>query len=846
MSKKDKKPCDSSVSNRIGSDPTALARGFAEHLKFSLANDKYTATQQDKYYALGLAVRDRLINRWLKTQQTHHDRNVKRIYYLSLEFLMGRALGNNVINLQIEDELRRGLSEMGISWEELREEEVDAGLGNGGLGRLAACFLDSMATLDLPAFGYGLRYDYGIFRQQIENGYQVEQPDEWLRNGDPWQTCHPDIAVEVNFGGRVHDGYDGKKYWVDTQKIIGIPYDMPIVGFGGKTVNTLRLWSSKAAEEFSFDDFNQGDYVSAVSSKVGAENLTKVLYPNDCFYLGKELRLKQQYFFVCCSLHDIIRRFKKSGKPITELHTMAAIQMNDTHPSIAVAELMRILLDEENLDWNTAWDITVKTLGYTNHTLLPEALEKWGVPMFEKLLPRHLQIIYEINAKFLSEIALKFPGDMDKMSRMSLIAEGDTKQIRMAHLAIVGSHSTNGVAALHTELLKEHLVPEFAEMYPERFNNKTNGVTQRRFLLKANPPLAKLITDTIGDSWITNLEDLKKLIPYADDAEFRKKYLKTKREAKDTLCEWARELYNFDINPDMLFDTQVKRLHEYKRQLLNAMNIVVLYNRLRNGQDIVPRTFLFGAKAAPGYFMAKLIIKLINSIGAVVNNDPACQGKLNVFFLPNYRVSAAEKIIPASDVSEQISTAGMEASGTGNMKFMMNGAVTVGTLDGANVEIVEEVGDDNAFIFGLEANEVVELREKGYNPYNYYNSNNEVKAAIDLIFSGHFNVNEPGIFEPIRETLFENGDYYMHMADMESYIAAQDKIQDAYRDQDKWAKIAILNIACSGKFSSDRTISQYAEEIWDVKPCTIDEPSCSDDPLDEFMQDDDELGDNYE
>ncbi len=824
------------ICSRQGEDAESLARGFAEHLKYTLSNDHYTATEQDKYQALALTVRDRLIDRWLKTQQTHHDQNVKRVYYLSMEFLMGRALGNNIINLQIEEELEKALGEMGISLEELREEENDAGLGNGGLGRLAACFLDSMATLDLPAFGYGLRYDYGIFRQEIENGYQVEQPDEWLRDGDPWEIIHSDIAVDVNFGGRVHDGYDGKKYWVDTNKIIGVPHDMPIVGYGGKTVNTLRLWRSKAAEEFNLEDFNQGEYIASVSSKFGAENLTKVLYPNDCFYLGKELRLKQQYFFVCCSLHDILRRFKNTGKPIEELPNMAAIQMNDTHPSIAVAELMRILLDEHDLEWDAAWDITVKTMGYTNHTLMPEALEKWGVPMFEKLLPRHLQIIYGINAKFLQEVSTKYPGDNARLSRMSLIQEGETKMIRMAQLAIVGSHSVNGVAALHTELLKEFLVPDFAQMYPERFNNKTNGVTQRRFLLKSNPPLAKLITETIGDGWITNLDELRKLVPLADDKEFRAKFIAVKKEAKATFVAWAKDLYGFEINPNTIFDTQVKRLHEYKRQLLNALHIIVLYNRIRKGHDIEPRTFLFGAKAAPGYFMAKLIIKLINNIAAVVSNDPKTKDKLNVFFLPNYRVSAAEKIIPATEVSEQISTAGTEASGTGNMKFMMNGAITIGTLDGANVEIVEEAGEENAFIFGLKAHEVEALKEKGYDPYKYYQANDEVKEAVDLLFSGHFSINEPGIFEPIRESIFENGDYYMLMADLAPYIKAQEEVEAAYKDQDRWAKMSILNIATSGKFSSDRTIHQYAEEVWNVKACKVGEVDGSSNPVDEFKK----------
>lgn len=822
------------ISNRQGKDELSLARGFAEHLKFTLCNDRYTAGIEDRYTALALAVRDRLINRWLKTQSTHHDKNVKRVYYLSLEFLMGRALGNNVINMQIEDELLRGLSEMGISWEELREQEVDAGLGNGGLGRLAACFLDSLASLDLPAFGYGLRYDYGIFRQQIDNGYQVEQPDEWLRNGNPWETAHFDIAVTVNFGGRVHHGYDGKCYWVDTTKVLGVPYDMPIVGYGGKTVNTLRLWSSKATEEFNFEDFNSGDYVAAVGTKVGAENLTKVLYPNDCFYLGKELRLKQQYFFVCCSLHDIMRRFKKSGKPMSELPNQAAIQLNDTHPSIAVAELMRILMDEENLSWDEAWKITVPTLGYTNHTLMPEALEKWAVAMFEKLLPRHLEIIYEINAKFLQQVNARYPGDCGKLQSMSLIEEGECKQIRMAHLAMVGSHSVNGVAALHTQLLQERVVPDFAQMFPERFNNKTNGVTQRRFLLKANPALANLITEKVGDKWITDLYQLRDLKKFADDANFRKQFMAAKLKAKQVFVQWAEEQYGFKINPNSIFDTQVKRLHEYKRQLLNALHIVVLYNRLRSGQDIVPRTFLFSAKAAPGYFMAKLIIKFINSIAAVVNNDPKISSKLNVFFIPNYRVSSAEKIIPASDVSEQISTAGTEASGTGNMKFMMNGALTIGTLDGANVEMLEEVGKDNFFLFGLTAEEVKKLRERGYHPRDYYNQNAEIKAALDLIFSGHFNINEPGIFEPIREMLFEKGDHYMHLADLGSYIEVQKQIENAYRDQERWAKMSIMNVACSGKFSSDRTILEYAKEIWNIEPCKIAEPNSSLDPIDEF------------
>lgn len=825
-------PVDS-IRIRTGSDVESLEWAFADHLKYDLGTDRYTARIHDKYIACANAVRDRLIDRWLVTQRKHHDVDAKRVYYLSLEFLMGRAMGNNVINLKMEEELAKALEALGCSWEEIRDEEVDAGLGNGGLGRLAACFLDSLATLDIPAFGYGLRYDYGIFRQQIENGYQVEHPDEWLRMGNPWEIQRPKIAVTVHFGGRAEKGHDGKIYWVDTTPVVGIPYDLPIVGYGGDTVNTLRLWSAKATEDFNFDDFNQGDYVSAVSSKVLAENLTKVLYPNDCFYLGKELRLKQQYFFVACSLADIFRRFRKSGKPVDDLASMAAIQMNDTHPSIAVAELMRILIDVEGLDWDRAWTITVPTLGYTNHTLLPEALEKWPVEMFERILPRHLQIIYEINHRFMQEVSNRYPGDMERMARMSLIEECESKQIRMAHLAIVGSHSTNGVAALHSELIKERLVPDFAAMYPDRFNNKTNGVTQRRFLLKANPPLAALITDRIGDGWIKDLSQLTKLKPFAEDAEFCKQFMDVKRQAKLALCDFAEKNDGFKLNPEHIFDTQIKRLHEYKRQLLNALHIIVLYNRVRKGADIVPRTFLFGAKAAPGYFMAKLIIKLINNLGNVINHDPAVQDRLKVFFLSNYRVSAAEKIIPATDVSEQISTAGTEASGTGNMKFMMNGALTIGTLDGANIEIVEEAGEENAFIFGLKADEVQNLRPQ-YNPYDYYNGNPEIREAIDLLFSGHFNVSEPGIFEPIRQNLFENGDHYMCLADLGPYIEAQQRVEDAYRDPDVWAKKAILNIAGSGKFSSDRTIAQYAKEIWGVEPVHVEQCESCSSPIDEF------------
>ena len=828
---------------RRGRSQEEIKWGFAEHLKYTQGVDRHMANDHDRYMALAYAVRDRLINQWMQTQRTHHKKGVKRVYYLSLEFLMGRAMGNNVINLGMEQEVRDAMTELGYDWEELREQEIDAGLGNGGLGRLAACFIDSLATLDLPAFGYGLRYDYGIFRQGIENGHQVEYPDDWLRNGNPWEIERSDVAYKVRFGGRVVTVQDQGKTvfkWVDAAEVIGQAYDTPIVGFGGHTVNTLRLWSAKATEEFDLQGFNEGEYVEAVESKVLAENLTKVLYPNDTLYMGKELRLKQQYLFVACSLADIIRRFKKSGKKWDKLPDMAAIQLNDTHPSVAVAELMRILVDEEGVAWDKAWDITQKTLGYTNHTLLPEALEKWSVPMFEKLLPRHLQIIYQINHDFLEKVAIKFPGDVQRLRQVSIIEEGNPKQIRMAFLSIVGSHSTNGVAELHTELLKSRLVPQFAEIFPERFNNKTNGITQRRFLLKANPALAELITKTIGDGWITNFDELKKLEKLADDKKFRKAFRDVKLACKERLVEQVKRETGWVLDTNALFDVQIKRIHEYKRQLLNAMHIVMLYNRIRGGDtDMTPRTFIVGGKAAPGYRMAKLIIKLINNISRVVNSDPAVKNLLRVYFLPNYRVSLAERIIPAADISEQISTAGKEASGTGNMKFMANGALTLGTLDGANIEIKEEAGAENCFIFGLTADEVEELRPN-YNPWSYYQEDDEIREAVDLLFSGHFNFGEPGLFEPIRHALFEAGDTYMHLADLRSYADAHEEAQKVYQDQEEWSRRAILNIANAGKFSTDRTISQYAKEIWNVKPCPIE---TNDDPM-ETIEEAKNPGDN--
>jgi starch phosphorylase len=811
-----------------GLDPASIRHDFEQHLKRTLARDQYTATQHDRYLALALTVRDRLIERWIETQQAHHLRQVKRVYYLSLEYLTGRALGNNVINLGFEDEVRQAMTDLRLDWVALRDEEVDAGLGNGGLGRLAACFMESLATMQIPAMGYGLRYDYGIFRQTIENGYQVERPDDWLRGGHPWEIPRPDYLIPVHFEGRVEMGREGGRqvfHWFDTRTVLGMPYDIPIVGYGGHTVNTLRLWGARAAEEFDFEDFSQGDYIAAVASKTTAENLTKVLYPDDNVLAGRELRLRQEYFFVACSLYDILRRFKVDRLPWDEWPQRVALQLNDTHPALAVPEMMRLLMDQEGLTWEKAWDLTVRTFGYTNHTLMGEALEKWPVETVQRILPRHLQIIYEINQRFLNLVSARHPGDGDKRQRMSIIQEGPVRHVRMAHLAIVGSHSTNGVSAIHTELIKHRLVPDFHEMYPQRFNCKTNGVTQRRWLLKANPPLAGLVTEAIGDAWITNLAHLKRLEPLAGDPAFAERFLAVKRQAKSALAGYLRTKYGWRPDPDSLFDIQVKRVHEYKRQLLNVLRIVAHYNRLRRDpeRDLVPRTFLFAGKAAPGYAKAKLIIKLINNIAMIVNNDPDVHGLIKVYFVPDYRVSLAERIIPAADVSEQISTAGTEASGTGNMKFMLNGALTVGTLDGANIEMLEEAGRDNIFIFGLTAEQVADLAPR-YDPRSYLQSDAEIGEAVDLLFSGHFNPEEPGIFDPLRDALLEHGDPYMHLADLRPYLDAHDAVDALYRTPQEWARKAILNVARSGKFSSDRSIAEYARDIWRVEPCLIQSP----------------------
>jgi len=802
-----------------------LKQDFEHHLRRTLAKDRYTATDRDRYYALALAVRDRLIERWIATQQTHHKKNVKRLYYLSLEFLIGRLLGNNVINLNLEDSCRKAMSDVGLDWENFRDYEVDAGLGNGGLGRLAACFLDSLATLNLPAVGYGLRYDFGIFKQKIVNGYQVEQPDEWLKLGYPWEIAHPEFSFPVQFEGRVETltGSNGKEWrWLDAKTVVGMPYDLPVVGYGGNTVNTLRLWSAKAAEEFDLDDFNRGEYVDAVANKVLAENLTKVLYPNDNVFEGKELRLKQQYFFVSCTLQDILRRFKSDGNAWDVFPDKVFMQLNDTHPSLVIPELMRLLIDHEGLGWDQSWDITTAATGYTNHTILPEALEKWPVDILERLLPRHLQIIYEINAKFMRDIASRYPLDVDRMRRMSIIEEGDQKHIRMAHLAIVGSCSVNGVAKLHSELLRSKVLRDFAEYWPAKFNNKTNGITPRRWLLNANPGLARLITDAIGDRWITDLDQLRKLEPFVDDNGFCQRFRAVKSHNKRLLAAYIEHEVGIRVSPESLFDVQVKRLHEYKRQLMLLLYIISLYNRLKRdpGLNIAPRTFIISAKAAPGYSMAKLIIKLIHQVAEVINRDPQVCDKLKVVFLPNYSVSVAERIIPAGDLSEQISLAGTEASGTGNMKLQLNGALTIGTLDGANMEILEEVGHENIFIFGLTAADV-ESRRPSYDPWAIYYSDEEIRQVLEFIERDFFSMLEPGIFRPVTQSLLAGGDHYMLLADLREYIQTQDKVDAAYRDPDGWVRKTILNVARAGRFSSDRTIREYASQIWHVDPCEI-------------------------
>lgn len=791
-----------------------------------MAKDQYSATRQDLYKSLAATVKDQLVKRWIQTQQTYYKVDAKRVYYLSLEFLMGRALGNNLINLKMMDEAHAALQQAGQDLEQLQELEWDAGLGNGGLGRLAACFLDSMATLELPGYGYGIRYEYGIFYQHIRDGHQVETPDNWLRAGNVWEIDRPEYLYPVKFYGRVVEFKDKdgvlRSEWVDTQDVMAMAYDTPIAGYGNNTVNNLRLWAAKSTREFDFEYFNHGDYIKAVQDKQQTETISKVLYPNDNVIQGKELRLKQEYFFSSATLQDIVRRYRKTHEDFSKFTDRVAIQLNDTHPAIAIAELMRLLVDVYELPWEEAWKITVGTFGYTNHTILPEALEKWPVSMMLTVLPRHMNIIYEINRRFLEDVGKHFPHDAPRLGRMSLIEEGPEKQVRMAHLAIVGSHSINGVAALHSEILKNELFKDFYELSPEKFNNKTNGITQRRWLLKCNPRLSGLITREIGDRWITDLYETRKLQSLATDKAFQDEWRQIKRLNKESFADYIAKLTGVKTNVDSIFDIQVKRIHEYKRQLMNALHTIYLYNKIKNNPSdaFVPRTKIFAGKAAPGYFIAKLIIKLINSIADVVNRDPDIGDRLRVVFLPNYCVSQAEKIMPAADLSEQISTAGMEASGTGNMKFALNGALTIGTLDGANIEIMEEVGEDNIFIFGLTADEVKNLKQSGYKPAEYYERNAELKKIIDMISSGYFSPSNPELFKPIVQSLLST-DPYLVLADFDSYVRCHSRVWKEFLTPEEWTRKSILNVAGMGKFSSDRSISEYAREIWHAKSVPI-------------------------
>jgi starch phosphorylase len=802
---------------------TATDGLFERHLQFDNVLQPEGIGPREQFEATARSIRDVLSQRWMLTEKTYERENPKRVYYLSMEYLLGRALANNLTNLLLGPLVPQLAEEKNLDVLAILGQEPDAGLGNGGLGRLAACFLDSMATLELPAMGYGLRYEYGIFRQLIQDGWQHEQPDNWLRQPDPWEIARPHdrVTVNLNCTFEIHEGtfrgHPGK-----ASQIYGIPYDFPVVGYGGKTINTLRLWSAASPDFFDFAEFSSGDFVAALTGTLAAESLTRVLYPDDSTSMGRGLRLVQEFFLVASSLADLVRRFRRTNSDWNALPEKVAIQLNDTHPTLAVPEFMRILLDEEHLGWNEAWDLTQRTLAYTNHTLLPEALEKWPVEWLEILIPRQLDIIYEINRRFLVSVRSRYPGDEARAARVSIIEEGPQRNVRMAHLAIVGSHSTNGVAAIHSQLLRTTTVKDLAEMFPERFNNKTNGVTPRRWLLLANPPLARTISEAIGDGWITDLSQLSRLKPLAEDRAFRDAFRKATRECKSQFTGWLRNTLNQAVDPDSIFDSQVKRIHEYKRQLLNALRIVALYNRLRENPklEIPPRTFFFAGKAAPAYHLAKLIIKFLNNLAGTIDGDPAVRRRLKVLFLPDYCVSLAERLIPASDVSNQISTAGYEASGTSNMKFMMNGALTIGTRDGATIEMAEQAGEENFFLFGLTADQVANSRS-WYNPRWHYDNDPEIRAALDLIFSDHFSRHEPGVFELIRETLLTDGDHYMHLADFRSYLEADQRLVELYSRPDEWSRKAILNVAGSGMFSSDRTIREYASGIWGAAPCPV-------------------------
>jgi glycogen phosphorylase len=798
---------------------------YETHLLFDNGVDLAEATARDRFEALARSVRDVLSQRWLLTEKTYQERNPKRLYYLSMEFLIGRSLANNVTNLLLAPLTDQFIEDKKLNLLEILEQEPDAGLGNGGLGRLAACFIESAATLQLPAMGYGLRYEYGIFKQSIQNGWQREMPDNWLRSPDPWEIARPNERVEVNVGCSFElSGGSLRPVPGRPSTLIGIPFDRPVIGYGGSTINTLRLWAAAAPDYFNFEEFSHGDFVEAFTQTLSAETLTRVLYPDDSRVMGQGLRLMQEYFLVACSLADSVRRFQRSNSDWSSFPEKVAIQMNDTHPALSVPELMRILVDQVKLGWDEAWRITQKTLAYTNHTLLPEALEKWPVKWFEEMLPRHLDIINEINRRFLGDVRGQFPGDRNRIERVSIVEDGPEKKVRMANLAVVGSHSTNGVAEIHSNLLRQTTLKDLAEIFPERFNNKTNGVTPRRWLQLCNPGFSELIADAIGDSWMADLSELSKLRTFTNDSGFRDDFRKAKREAKRQFSDWLRCSTGQVLDPQSIFDCQVKRIHEYKRQFLNALRIVVLYNRLRQdpGLDMPSRTFLFAGKAAPAYWLAKVIIKFINNLAATIDGDPAVRGRLKVIFLPEYCVSLAEHLIPASDVSNQISTAGYEASGTSNMKFMMNGALTIGTRDGATIEMAAEAGEENFFLFGLTADQVIGSRG-WYSPHWHYEHDSETRQALDLIFSDYFSRYEPGVFAPLRDMLLTNGDHYMHLADLKSYLEADERLCASYADRNEWARKAILNVAASGKFSSDRTISQYAQEIWNIKPCPIPE-----------------------
>jgi len=814
------------TSKKASSDVTAFRDKILHYLKYNCGTSLEKATTQELTRALSLAIREDLIDGLISTSDRYHEHRAKRLYYLSMEFLIGRSLGNNLLNLGIFDLVESTVKQMGVDLDELRESELEAALGNGGLGRLAACFLDSLATTGMPGYGYGLNYQFGLFRQEIANGYQLEKPGIWDGEINPWLICRSRDFCKVPIYGRIDHCQSTRGYykpvWLDRQHIVGVPHDMPIVGYGGRSVNYLRLFSARASDEFDMSISDDGDYFQAVNQKLSTEAISKVLTPSDSATQAKELRLIQEYFLVACSVQDLIRRFLQEYTDLARLPEQVAIHMNDTSPSLAVAELMRTLVDDHSLPWETAWAVTERTCSYTNHTLLPEALEKWPVSLFERVLPRHLQIIFEINHRFLERVKIRLPHDENAPTRMSLIEEQGGKQINMAHLAIVGSHSINGVAAMHSHLVRTSLFPDFAAMRPERFHNKTNGISQRRWLRKANPALSKLITRTIGNQWITNLDNLNRLVDFATEEHFQKKFMEVKAVNKQQLAKFIHTRTGIKVKPDTLFDIQLKRIHEYKRQLLNVFNIIHCYLAIVEDQEIpeVPRTHVFAGKTAPGYGMAKLIIKLINNVAQVVNNDKRSKKYLKVVMLPDYSVTLAEKIIPAADLSEQISTAGTEASGTCNMKLSLNGALTVGTLDGANVEIMEEVGRDNIFIFGLQIADIERMRcENSYNPWDYYANNPNIRRVMDALNGDMFCQEVPGQFNDIYNSIMHGGDFYCHLADLQDYIDTQQQVSMLYAQPQQWAEKAILNVARMGKFSSDRTITEYAREIWNLKPC---------------------------